>query len=156
METVKAFVREDDTTTIVCPVCKMPKNISVASFKEKTHYLKVRCQCNTVFRVHLDFRRSYRKPTDIPGTYKTLKPAGHGGGVIHIKNISQGGLGFSVSGMNTIEKGHRLLVSFQLDDKRRTSLKKEVIVQSVSDNFVGCRFISGQAYEKELGFYLKG
>jgi hypothetical protein len=156
METVKAFVREDDTATIVCPACKMPKTISVAAFKNKTHYLKVRCRCNTVFRVHLDFRRFYRKPTDIPGVYKTLKPVGHGGGEIHITNISQGGLGFTVSGMNTIEKGHRLLVSFQLDDKRKTALKKEVVVQSVSDNFVGCCFSSGQAYEKELGFYLKG
>lgn len=155
METVKAFVRADDTVTIVCPACKLPKNVSVGSFKDKTHYLKVRCPCDKVFRVHLDFRQFYRKPTDLPGMYKTIKPAGHGGGVIHIKNISQGGLGFTVSGVNTIEKGHRLEVSFQLDDKKKTSLKKQVVVQSVTDNFIGCRFSSDQAYEKEIGFYLK-
>lgn len=155
METVKAFVRADDTVTIVCPACKLPKNVSVGSFKDKTHYLKVRCPCDNVFRVHLDFRQFYRKPTDLKGMYKTLKPAGHGGGVIHIKNISQGGLGFTVSGTNTIEVGHRLEVSFQLDDKKQTSLKKQVVVQSVTDNFIGCRFSSDQAYEKEIGFYLK-
>lgn len=155
METVKAFVRQDDSVTIVCPACKLPKNVSVASFKNKTHYLKVRCPCDNVFRVHLDFRQFYRKSTDLRGMYKTLKPAGFGGGVIHIKNISQGGLGFTVSGVNTIEIGHRLQISFQLDDKKRTSLKKEVVVQSVTENFIGCRFISEQAYEKELGFYLK-
>ncbi len=155
METVKAFVRQDDTVTIVCPACKLPKNVSVGSYKDKTHYLKVRCPCDNVFRVHLDFRQFYRKPTDLPGMYKTLKPAGHGGGVILIKNISQGGLGFTVSGVNTIEVGHRLQVSFQLDDKKQTSLKKEVVVQSVSGDFIGCRFTSGQIYEKEIGFYLK-
>jgi len=155
METIKAFVRQDDTATIVCPACKAPKNISVSSFKNKTHYLKVRCPCNNVFRVHLDFRQFYRKPTDLVGIYKTLNPAGHGGGNIHIKNISQGGLGFTVSGVNTIEKGHRLLVAFELDDKRKTPMKKEVVVQSVTDNFIGCRFTSTQLYEKELGFYLK-
>ena len=156
METVKAFVREDDTVTIVCPACKTPKNASVASFKNKTHYLKVRCRCENVFRVHLDFRRFYRKPTDIPGRYKTLNPRAHGSGAIHIVNISQGGLGFTVSGINTIEEGHRLEVSFELDDKKMTSLQKEVVVQSVSEDFVGCRFSASQAYEKELGFYLKG
>ncbi|GAB4342645.1 MAG: hypothetical protein Kow0089_17850 [Desulfobulbaceae bacterium] len=155
METVKAFVRQDDTVTIVCPACKTPKNISVKSFKNKTHYLKVRCTCEEVFRVHLDFRQFYRKPTNLEGHYKTLKPAGQGGGIIHIRNISQGGIGFTVSGINTIEKGHRLLVTFELDDKRRTKLQKEVVVQSVTDNFIGCRFASSQAYEKELGFYLK-
>lgn len=155
METVKAFVRQDNTVTIVCPACKTPKNVSVANFKGKTHDLKVRCTCTHVFQVHLDFRQFYRKPTDLPGFYKTLKPVGHGGGVIHIKNVSLGGLGFTISGVNTIEVGHRLEISFQLDDKKKTAMKKEVVVQSVSDNFIGCRFISDQAYEKELGFYLK-
>ena len=155
METVKAFVRQDDTVTIVCPSCQLPKNVSVGAFRTKSHYLKVRCPCDNVFRVHLDFRQFYRKPTDLPGIYKTLKPAGHGGGAIHIKNISQGGLGFTISGFNNIEIGHRLLVTFQLDDRKKTPLKKEVVVQSISDNFIGCRFASGQAYEKEIGFYLK-
>lgn len=154
--TVKAFVREDDTVTIVCPACKMPKDASVTPFKNKTHLLKVRCRCDTVFRVHLDFRRFYRKETDLPGIYRTLKPAGHGGGSIHIKDISQGGLGFSVDGINTIEKGHILMVSFELDDKKKTALRKEVVVQSVSGDIVGCRFSANQPYEKELGFYLKG
>ena len=155
METVKAFVRQDDTVTIVCPACTLPKNVSVGSFRTKSHYLKVRCPCDNVFRVHLDFRQFYRKPTDLKAMYKTLKPAGHGGGVVQIKNISQGGLGFTISEVNTIEVGQLLLITFQLDDKKKTSLKKEVIVQSVSDNFVGCRFTTGQAYEKEIGFYLK-
>ena len=156
METVKAFVREDDTATIICPACKLPKNVSVASYKNKSPELKVRCNCNNVFKVYLDFRRFYRKATDLPGRYKTLNPRGHGGGEIHVVNISKGGLGFTVSGMNTIEKDHRLEVSFELDDKRMTRLQKEVVVQSVSGDFVGCRFSSNQAYEKELGFYLTG
>ena len=156
METVKTFVRYDDTVTIVCPACNLPKNVAVGSYRNKSHYLKVRCPCENVFRVHLDFRQFYRKPTDLPGMYKTLKPLGHGGGVVHIKNISQGGLGFTISGVNTIEVGHRLQIIFQLDDKKKTPLKKEVVVQTISENFIGCRFTSGQAYEKEIGFYLKG
>lgn len=152
---VKAFVRENDTVTIVCPACKMPKNAAVGAFRNKSHYLKVRCPCETVFTVHLDFRQHYRKLTDLPGTFKSINPSGMGGD-IHIKDISVSGIGFTFSGMQFLEKGHTLSVSFTLDDKKKTRLTKEVVVQSVQGDFVGCRFVERQAYEKELGFYLKG
>ena len=74
---------------------------------------------------------------------------------MHVKDISQSGLGFTVAGTHFIEKGHTLSVSFTLDDKKKTKLIKEVVVQSVDGNFIGCRFVEEQAYEKELGFYLK-
>ena len=153
METIKAFVRVDNTVTIVCPACKMPKNANVASFRKKTHYLKVRCPCENVFRVHLDFRRHYRKDTDLLGMYKAISPSGTGGS-IQINDISQSGLGFTVEGTHFIEKDHTLLISFELDDKRKTKLEKKVIVQSVDGVFIGCQFIEEQAYSKELGFYL--
>ena len=154
VETVKIFVRPDDTVTIVCPSCKMPKNASVGSYKDKCHYLKVRCSCGTVFRVHLDFRQHYRKSTDLPGLFKSIKPVGLGGG-IQIKDISQSGIGFSVEGTHFFEPGYKLSISFELDDKRKTKLVKEVVVMKVEGNFVGCRFVETQAYEKELGFYLQ-
>lgn len=154
VQTVKAFVRPDNTVTIVCPSCKMPKNVSVASFRNKSHYLKVRCPCDTVFRVHLDFRQHYRKPTELPGIYKSIDPPGSGG-TIEIRDISISGLGFVIKGTNLVEKGNVLRVSFELDDKRKTKLEKKVVVQSVTDGFVGCKFVGEQAYEKELGFYLK-
>lgn len=154
METIKAFVREDNTATIICPACNKPKTVSVTSFKDKGHELKVRCPCDHVFRVTLDFRKYYRKPVELPGEYKSLKPLGQGGGDIIIKDISLGGLGFVVSGINTIEVGHRLQVCFELDNKKKTFLTKEVVVQSVNNDFVGCRFAAHELYEKELGFYL--
>lgn len=155
METVKAFVRANDTVTIVCPVCKTPKNAAVGAFRNKSHYLKVRCPCETVFTVHLDFRQHYRKQTNLPGTFRSISPPGMGGNV-QIKDISVSGIGFTVTGMQPLEKGHTLALSFALDDKKQTKLNKEVVVQSVEGDFVGCRFVERQAYEKELGFYLKG
>lgn len=154
IETIKAFVRADNTVTIVCPGCKMPKNANVGSFRDKCHYLKVRCPCENVFRVHLDFRQHYRKPVDLQGMFKSIKPPGMGG-EIKIKDISQSGLGFMITGTHFIDKGNTLSVSFTLDDKKETKLVKEVVVQSIDGNFVGCRFVERQAYEKELGFYLK-
>lgn len=154
METVKAFVRANDTVTIVCPVCRMPKNAAVGPFRNKSHDLKVRCPCGNVFMVHLDFRQHYRKQTDLAGTFRSINPSGMSGD-IHVKDISLSGIGFTVSGMQFLEKGYSLYVTFTLDDKRKTNLTKEVVVQSIQGDFVGCRFVERQAYEKELGFYLK-
>lgn len=154
METVKAFVRANDTVTIVCPVCKTPKNAAVGAFRDKSHYLKVRCSCDTVFTVHLDFRQHYRKETDLSGTFSSINPPGMGGD-IHIKDISVSGVGFTVNGMQFLERGQTLLLTFTLDDKKKTTLTKEVVVRTVQGDFVGCRFVETKAYEKELGFYLK-
>lgn len=154
METVKAFVRANDTVTIVCPVCKTPKNAAVGAFRDKSHYLKVRCSCDTVFTVHLDFRQHYRKETDLSGTFRSINPPGMGGD-IHIKDISVSGVGFTVNGMQFLERGQTLLLTFTLDDKKKTTLTKEVVVRTVQGDFVGCRFVETKAYEKELGFYLK-
>jgi hypothetical protein len=155
METIKAFVRDDNTVTIVCPNCSMPKNVSVAAFKNKCHFMRVRCPCQTIFRVQLDFRRHYRKPVDLPGIFKSIKPQGMNG-EMQIKDISQGGVGFTVPDVHFLDKGHVLTLTFSLDDKKQTRLVKEVVVTSVDKNFIGCSFVEKQAFNKELGFYLKG
>jgi hypothetical protein len=77
------------------------------------------------------------------------------GGDIHIKDVSVSGVGFTVNGMQFLERGHTLSLTFTLDDKKKTTLTKEVVVRSVQGDFVGCRFVETKAYEKELGFYLK-
>lgn len=155
MTTVKAFVRADNTVTIVCPACKTPKNAAVGAFRNKSHDLKVRCPCGEVFTVHLDFRQHYRKPTDLPGTFKSIIPLGMGGD-IQVVDISISGVGITIPGMHSIEKGQTLVLTFTLDDKKQTRLMKEVVVQSVQGNMVGCRFVEREAYQKELGFYLTG
>lgn len=154
METITAFVREDNSVTIVCPSCSIPRNVSVAAFRHKCHFMKVRCPCQTIFRVKLEFRRHYRKPTDLPGIYSSVKPPGMKGEV-QIKDLSQGGVGFTVSEVHFLTKGQVLTLAFTLDDKKNTRLVKEVVVMSVDKNFIGCSFVEKQAYDKELGFYLK-
>lgn len=156
LETVKAFVRADNTVTIVCPSCKMPKNVSVASYKNKGHFLKVRCPCGKAFRVHLDFRQFYRKETELPGTYKCIRPPGGGGGTMTVNDISKGGVSLHVSGAHNLQIGNVLTIFFDLNDKKKTRLQKEVSIMSMNGNMVGCRFSDNQLYEKELGFYLQG
>jgi len=155
MNNVKVFVRPDNTATIICPACNAASQASVASFRHKKHSLKIRCKCDTVFRVQLDFRRHYRKQTSLPGTYRVIKPPGAGGGVIHIRNISRHGIGFTVSGLHRMQQGQTIHLEFNLNDKHRTKLAKEATIRLVDKNYVGCQFINENLVEKALGFYLR-
>ncbi len=154
MPTSKAYVRANNTTTIVCPACGVTKNINTQQLKGGRNPIKIRCRCNVVFDVQIDFRRNYRKPVNLPGTYTILRD-GQGGGVIHIRNISTGGIGFTVSGIHQLKKGQLIGVEFQLNDKKQTALRKKAVVVSVNTNQIGCQFSASEETGKALGFFLQ-
>jgi len=152
---LKTYVRANGTATLICPACSAARNIAAERFRHGRHAITVRCRCQHVYSILLDFRRHYRKKTNLPGTYEILTQGGVGGGIIHVTNISQSGLGFTVSGLHRIDKDQLLLVEFQLNDKKKTILKKRALVKSVQQNFIGCQFKDDVAMEKALGFFLK-
>ncbi len=154
IKTTKAYVRGTGIATLICPYCGITKNVKISQLKTTKYTLKLRCKCNKVFHVQIEHRRSHRKPTKLPGTYTILK-GGQGGGVIHICNISQGGIGFTVSGLHTLKKNQEIGVEFQLTDKNMTQLRKRARVISVRNNQVGCQFTAGDETGKALGFFLQ-
>lgn len=151
---VKAFVNDNGMTSISCPVCGLVRETSVAKFRNQRHVLAVKCKCNTTFKVHLEFRKFFRKNTDLEGVY-TILPPDSGGGRIQIKNISRSGIGFSVSGKHFITTGQSARIIFTLDNRKNTALDKMVVIKSVRENYIGCAFVENQEFEKELGFYLR-
>ena len=155
MSRTTVHVRENNTATLICPACGAIKPIATDSFRHGRHTLSVRCRCQHEFTVLLDFRRNYRKQTSLPGTYEIVSEGGVGGGIIHVNNISRGGVGFTVSGIHRIEQDQELQIEFQLNDKNRTVLKKQAVVVSVRQNTIGCAFNCNVEMEKALGFYLR-
>lgn len=150
----KTFVKDDDVAIIVCPACSAAKSISVAQFRNAQHTIAVKCKCGAAFKVLLDFRKSYRKPTNLKGTF-TMQPPATGGGQMKIKNVSLTGLCFEVTGHHDIKIGQKARVDFTLDDRKLTRIKKTVTVRSVRGLAIGCEFYQDQAFEKDLGFYLR-
>jgi hypothetical protein len=150
----KSFVKEDGQVTIVCPQCNSLKTVPVAQYRERQHKLKVKCSCSHVFKVNLDFRQCYRKPTSLTGTYNMFPPA-TGGGLAKIHNLSLSGICFEVKGIHNLRTGQKGYIDFTLDNKKTTHLHKEFIIRSVQDNIVGCEFKKDAAFEKELGFYMR-
>lgn len=154
IKSVKAFVNDNGVTALACPVCGLVRPTSVSKFRNKRHVLSVKCKCNESFKVHLEFRKHFRKKTDLVGLYSLLPPAA-GGGRVKIQNISRSGIGFSISGRHSIKVGNLAKLIFTLDNRNSTELDKQITIKSISENYIGCEFIENQAFEKELGFYLR-
>ena len=155
MPQTTVHVRENNTATLICPSCGAVKPINTDTFRHGRHIFTVRCRCQQEFTVLLDFRRNYRKQTSLPGTYEIISEGGVGGGIIHVTNISRGGMGFTVSGIHQIEPEQELRIEFQLNDKNKTILKKQAVVISVRHNTIGCAFKCNVEMDKALGFYLQ-
>ncbi len=151
---VNAVVKDDGVAAITCPLCGVVRPTSVSKFKNKQHVLGVKCKCNENFKVHLEFRKHFRKNTDLEGIYAILPPDA-GGGRIKIQNVSRSGVGFTVSGIHSIKIGQKAKVKFTLDNRKETELDKHVTIRSINKNYIGCEFQENQAFEKELGFYLR-
>ena len=154
MDVQKSFVNTDGIAIIKCPQCGLVKNLPVTQFRGRQHSLKVRCGCNYAWDLLLDFRRHYRKKTDLTGIY-IMEPPASGGGRLTVLNISRSGVGFSVTGLNAIKIGQKARLQFTLDNKKQTPIDKHVSIRSVKDGYIGCEFVDDRVFEKDLGFYLQ-
>lgn len=150
----KTFVREGGEATIVCPKCFKSRDAKVTHPTNKKPNFKVKCTCTHTFKIQLEFRKSYRKDTLLVGHY-TLESPARAGGTTEIINLSETGLCFKVRGVHNIKEGNHGLVEFTLDNRKRTEMTKHFIVRNVSANNIGCEFLDQQAFERELGFYLR-
>ncbi len=170
----KIFVKPDDTATFNCPECQVSKNLAVGKFRLNRHMIKVRCTCGISSPVLLDFRKCYRKDSALTGVYQlpasesdnkqskksnltgayTMQGQTFGNGHIVIINVSCGGVQFTTSGSHTFKVGQEARISFTLDDRKHTEVSKRVIVQTVNDNIIGCKFADNETLEQGLRFYL--
>jgi hypothetical protein len=154
MDVQKSFVNTDGIAIIKCPKCGLIKNLPVTQFRGRQHSLKVRCSCNYAWDLLLDFRRHYRKKTELTGTY-LLEPPASGGGRLTVLNISRSGVGFSIAGLHAVKIGQKARLQFTLDNKKQTLIDKHVAIRSVKDGYIGCEFVDDRVFEKDLGFYLQ-
>jgi len=158
----KVFVKEDSGATIRCDACGLVKTIDTQSFTSLPPVVRIRCACTAVFPVRFEYRKFYRKSTNLEGTYhvlfderdipdlslarKTIN--------CRIENISMHGAGFSALGRHRIEKNARIILGFTLDNPKRTWIEKTGVVQLVEGSYLGLRFDEPASTDRELGFYL--
>ena len=154
LEPLDTFINEEDGTTVLkCPHCRYARTVSVIKFIGKQKAINVKCSCMKSYSVKLVHRKTYRKNTNLKGRYTNLS-LNNEAGILIVKDVSMGGIGFEVVGGNRIEKEHDLMVTFTLDDTYSSVITKQVVARHVRDKFVGTEFLHAHEYDKALGFYL--
>jgi PilZ domain len=149
----KVYIDETNQATIVCPKCRLEKNIDVANFKNTHKRLKAKCRCGEVFRLSLEFRKHYRKKVRLNGEY-SVQGKDEKGEII-IEDISASGIRFASLKPHYISRNDTVELKFTLDDQMRTEINNLVKIMWIIDRNVGAQFIDPKSLEKDLGFYLK-
>ena len=97
-------------------------------------------------------RRSYRRKTDLPGSFNT--PTGDMYWMI-VVSLSKGGLRMQAFQTVDVKREDILKIEFTLDDEKQSRIDAEVVVRYISKEFIGCKFSSlGKRASKTLRSYL--
>ena len=153
MDLARFFVKPDNNVDMKCPYCRTVKTVPVAKIKDPKNVIEVKCVCRKVFKAVLEFRKMYRKETELKGRYINQSRDSDAGGIV-IRNLSMIGLGFSIDGAHHIECDNILNIEFRLDDEQKTFVAREVVVKGVQGNFANVAFINIDKYDRYLDFYL--
>jgi len=153
MEEQKVYVNPDNTAVVKCPHCETTKVVHVGKFKGPRRRLKIRCSCNSSLSVTFEFRKAYRKETNLQGFYSKVRSTS-APGKVEVKDLSMTGIRFVTASPHTLRKGDEVMVSFTLDDRNRSKIEKKVVVRWIKDRAIGCRFSESVQYDKVFGFYL--
>jgi PilZ domain len=160
MQTHTIYANLSETVTLVCEQCRRRKALDAAVVKDLPQPLKVRCPCGATFGVNIIIRQFYRKKTRLLGTYVKHDPQTNKileQGRMTVEDISRTGLGFRTVCGHTILVNDVLSVTFALDDKQKTDIRKSVRVRRSDDRFIGAEFVDHDTYTETnriLGFYL--
>jgi hypothetical protein len=150
----KTFVRPNGTAVLTCPYCDRQKEITVASFRGHKHKLKVKCFCKNSFTVFLEFRKSLRKITQLPGAFVNHSQNSTKCHLL-VLDVSLIGLTFSSLDALIVNKGDELSIEFTLDDGHHTKISRDAIVRNIRPGAVGVEFekTSG-VVDGSLGYYI--
>jgi hypothetical protein len=151
----KIYVTDQGTVTFSCPKCRAMRQEPAQKYEKHKGVLKLECSCSHIYEVQLEFRKYYRKETNLNGLYLRSSHGGDREEMI-VKNLSMVGCAFQTLKKSALVVGEELKIEFTLDDPRRSIVRKRAVVTSVEDRYVGCRFVEQTGvYDPGLGFYLK-
>ena len=154
MEKKNVLVKEGDVALITCPFCRKATKLSVGQYREKgKRELRIKCCCEKLFCVGLEYRKHPRKPVRLLGRSINLSRHRESNDIL-IKNISLGGICFSPFSKHKIRQDDKMQVSFTLNDASQTIIDASARVRTVSPDYICCKFTGAENFSKSLGFYL--
>jgi hypothetical protein len=151
----KLYVDEAGMATFLCPKCGDSRKQSVVKYRDHIGPVRMSCVCGNDSEVKLEFRKFFRKDTELEGLYYRTTPEGHWGKMI-VRNLSMPGCRFEMIKKDPLARGEEIKIQFTLDNSRKSIIKKKAVISEVEGRSVGCRFLELPGYiDSELGFYLR-
>jgi hypothetical protein len=156
----KVFITEDNKATLACPDCERSRTIDASPFiyMARPVRLKIKCPCGFQYPAQLERRRHFRKIVHFPGTYRQTAGCRHlGRGTMAVIDLSRTGVRMRLNGDRSLRVGDRLVVEFQLDDRKRSRIRQESVVRRIDGADLGAEFSQTDPADpnaKAIGFYL--
>ncbi|MCF8026024.1 MAG: PilZ domain-containing protein [Desulfobacteraceae bacterium] len=154
--TAKVRVTSQNMVSVSCPRCKKGRDIHAARFKGHRD-IRIKCPCGNAWQVQVEYRREYRKKTELKGSYKALPKDGKPGdaGRMKVVDLSRRGVRMQISNLPYgLDVGDRLNIEFKLDDANQSTIRREVVVKNLHPPYVGAVFHNPPVEDNILGFYL--
>ena len=155
----KYYVNADCLITVQCPVCVKTRTTSVESFRGKNNVVKIKCSCGNIFSIEIEYRKNYRKKTNIYGKYRSVLEPSYIQRDCIIINLSITGVAVKILDGLKINNDDELIINFTLDDPEKHEIEKTVKVLhvDVENRIIGGEFLYSKirSYDKFIYFYLK-
>ena len=156
----KLFLTHDNKATLACPVCERSRTIDASPYITLSRIVKIRisCPCGYQYTAELERRRYYRKKVHFPGRYAQV-PEGRypGRGQMAVIDLSRSGVKMRLDRDKNFRVGDRIVLEFQLDDAKRSKVRKESVVRRIDGAELGAEFTPTDPTDpntKAIGFYL--
>jgi hypothetical protein len=176
---------DESVAVFLCSRCKQMVRIEVMDFvMQPAHQFDMACSCGHLNRTVIEYRRTIRKETHIPGIYKITDADGkEKTGSMTVKNISWQGFKLKISGyehcikehdldcnrhmrenhdsrsifvQNYLKTGDRIIIEFFLDDPKMSFISRPVAIKWIRRDHMGVELCYPDNFEPSIRFYLLG
>jgi hypothetical protein len=143
---------DQNRITIICPHCSKSKTVDVTLFTASKREMITECSCGRSFVSVIEFRKCYRKKTQLGGDFVN-KATGEKGEML-VWDLSMTGLGFTPISPHRLKTDDVVHVSFILDNVNRDKIERVVRLRNINGNRLGGEFLPNQPTNRALNFYL--
>lgn len=156
----KVFVTSDHKATLTCPECNRSKIIDASPYVKLSGTVKIRVKCPCGYRqpFELERRRHFRKTVNFLGSFSGTTEGRHrDGGRMVVRDLSRAGLKMLLNENSSLRIGDKILVEFQLDDLKGSSIRKESVVRRINGFDLAAEFLPADPSDpntRALSFYL--
>ena len=147
-EALRVYVQQDGTVPSTCPACGAERPFQSDKIGTRGRPVELRCSCGNRFSVLPEFRRAYRRETNLRGTYTKFSSENEYGQII-IKNMSMTGVGFTTESDHRLGEGDELMLRFMLDDRKDAKIEAGAVVVRTHGEYVGCKFKKLTPHQEE-------